>query len=492
MAWGRQRPVPVASKPWACPSAHRSFPGPRRQPQSSGLWLRGTRVPGRAAGTPRALCGAGTAAPHLHAAAPRGPSTLSATQIPLWRQPHNAAFPGAATAPGNRRSGAGAAPVTGQDARRTHASVSPFITPVQTPSLPPCKHGAVRSLTEKAPSGGWIVKVAPGSSLSATPQCSAVILGRWRGERWSASPHLWGPVASWSQLHFREGHRELEALPVVPAHALGEESLRQSQRQTSHPLSPPAWFPEVNHPSSPHPLYDPQRQRLRLNLGWSFTSNKSGSSPPSDNLVRLALLSHFTDEGPGAPRGSVTCPVTPHRLGPNPLLAWAASQAPHLVVHCAPIEPVEVGIVAVPIPPGPTVRDGTGDEQVVGVSITGRKNTAAVVAHGVPCAGVEGAVRVSPPPPHLPPSIAPRPTPHLLCHDSPPDEGGSSRQQSPLGKSRTVQTQPRPRHAGPHAWSSRRLSLGCAGPHCLRVGRVLSSGFWCPQDVPLFSGPQAL
>lgn len=91
---------------------------------------------------------------------------------------------------------------------------------------------------EKAPSGGWVVTVAPGSSLSATPQCSAVILGRWRGEQRSASLGRWGPVASWSQLHFREGHRELKALPVVPAHPLGEEMSTQSQRHTSPLLSP--------------------------------------------------------------------------------------------------------------------------------------------------------------------------------------------------------------------------------------------------------------
>ena len=59
------------------------------------------------------------------------------------------------------------------------------------PCPPPCKHGAVRSRVEKASAGGLMVKVAPGSSLGATPQCSAVIVGRWKGER-AAQPPLPG------------------------------------------------------------------------------------------------------------------------------------------------------------------------------------------------------------------------------------------------------------------------------------------------------------
>lgn len=39
------------------------------------------------------------------------------------------------------------------------------------------------------------------------------------GSSSSASLH-WRLVVSWSQLHFREGHGELKALPVVPAHSL--------------------------------------------------------------------------------------------------------------------------------------------------------------------------------------------------------------------------------------------------------------------------------
>ena len=162
------------------PPARRPLPGPGREPQRAGLWLRGARVPGRAAGAPRALRGAGATAAGLHAAVTRGRPALAAAPSLLRRQPQDSAFPGAAAAPGERRPGRGRAPVTGPGLTGLGFS---FYCSRTNPFPPPCKHGAVRSRVEKASSGGWMVKVAPGSSLSATPQCSAVIVGRWRGEQ---------------------------------------------------------------------------------------------------------------------------------------------------------------------------------------------------------------------------------------------------------------------------------------------------------------------
>nr|XP_035964137.1 steroid 21-hydroxylase isoform X5 [Halichoerus grypus] len=118
---------PRLQNPGFCPCAHRSLPGPRRPPQSAGLRLRGPRVPGGAAGAPGAARGAGAAAAGLHAAAARRRPALPAAPAPRRRQPHRAAFPGAAAAPGRRGPGAGPAPVTGRDARRPHACLSfPF------------------------------------------------------------------------------------------------------------------------------------------------------------------------------------------------------------------------------------------------------------------------------------------------------------------------------------------------------------------------------
>ena len=138
--------------------------------------------------------------------------------------------------------------------------------------------------------------------------------------------------------------------------------------------------------------------------------------------MKLALQFRATDKGPEALSGWVTCPllrVTPRQAETHPPAALSCTPraASHLVVHRAPIEPVEVGIVAVPLPPGPTVRDGTGDEQVVGVSVTGGEDTAAVVAHGVPW--VEGgrsseglSSRLLTPPASCPlPRLPPRPSP---------------------------------------------------------------------------------
>lgn len=97
---------------------------------------------------------------------------------------------------------------------------------------------------------------------------------------------------------------------------------------------------------------------------------------------------HFTGESPEALSHSVTYHTVYHRhpgrWSPKDPQLGVAPQTSHLVVHCAPIKPVEVGIVAVPVPPGPSVRDGTRDEQVVGVSVPGREDTATVVAHGIP------------------------------------------------------------------------------------------------------------
>ncbi|XP_032196699.1 steroid 21-hydroxylase isoform X1 [Mustela erminea] len=175
----RLRPAVPLALPHRTTRPSRSLPGPRRQPQSAGLRLRSTRVPRGATGAPRALRGAGTAAAGFHAAATRGHPALPAAPGPLWRQPHHAAFPGAAAAPGDGGPGAGPAPMTGQNARWSYTRLGfSFYYSRTNPCPPPCKHGAVRSQMEKAPSGGWVVTVAPGSSLSATPQCSAVILGR--------------------------------------------------------------------------------------------------------------------------------------------------------------------------------------------------------------------------------------------------------------------------------------------------------------------------
>lgn len=76
----------------------------------------------------------------------------------------------------------------------------------------------------------------------------------WAGEvsLGSVSPGG-GPVASGSQLHFREGHGEFEALPVVPAHSLGR-SCREKIKADSLDAPTPALlgrrFPEINQPSS--------------------------------------------------------------------------------------------------------------------------------------------------------------------------------------------------------------------------------------------------
>ncbi|XP_034516385.1 steroid 21-hydroxylase isoform X2 [Ailuropoda melanoleuca] len=151
----RLRPVVPLALPHRTTRPSRSFPGPRRQPQSAGLWLRGARVPGGAAGAPGALRGAGAAAAGLHAAAARRRPALPTATHPLRRQPHRAALPGAAAAPGCCGPGAGPAPVTGQDARRPRTCLSfSFYYSRTNPFPPPCKHGAVRSQTEKAPSGG--------------------------------------------------------------------------------------------------------------------------------------------------------------------------------------------------------------------------------------------------------------------------------------------------------------------------------------------------
>lgn len=118
---------------------------------------------------------------------------------------------------------------------------SSFYCSRTNPFPPPCKHGAVRSRVEKASAGSWMVKVAPGSSLSATPQCSAVMVGAGAGSGRSASPAR-GLEAPWSQLHFREGHGELKALPVVPAHSLGRGLLCESELDVpSAPTSAPRW-----------------------------------------------------------------------------------------------------------------------------------------------------------------------------------------------------------------------------------------------------------
>lgn len=99
----------------------RPFSGPWCKPQCTGLWLRGTCVPGRAAGTPGALRGAGASAAGLHAAAARGRPALPAAPLPLRCQPHCAAFPGAAAASGGSAPRLGRVTVTG----KMHASLVP-------------------------------------------------------------------------------------------------------------------------------------------------------------------------------------------------------------------------------------------------------------------------------------------------------------------------------------------------------------------------------
>ncbi|XP_032703087.1 steroid 21-hydroxylase isoform X2 [Lontra canadensis] len=134
----RLRPAVPLALPHRTTRPSRSLPGPRRQPQSAGLRLRGTRVPRGATGAPRALRGAGAAAPGLHAAATRGHPALPAAPGPLRRQPHHAAFPGAAAAPGGGDPGAGPAPMTGQNARWSYTRLGfSFYYSRTTPALPP-------------------------------------------------------------------------------------------------------------------------------------------------------------------------------------------------------------------------------------------------------------------------------------------------------------------------------------------------------------------
>lgn len=101
-------------------SSCRPLSGPWRKPQCTGLRLRGTHVPGRAAGTPGALRGAGASAAGLHAAAASRRPALPAAPPPLRCQPHHAAFPGAAAAPGGSAPRLGRVPVTG----RMHAGLA--------------------------------------------------------------------------------------------------------------------------------------------------------------------------------------------------------------------------------------------------------------------------------------------------------------------------------------------------------------------------------
>lgn len=95
-------------------SLRRPLPGPQRKPQRAGLRLRGARVPGRAAGSPGAVRGAGAPAAGLHAAAARGRSAFPAAPALLRRQPHCAAVPGAAAAPGIPGPALRQVPVTGR------------------------------------------------------------------------------------------------------------------------------------------------------------------------------------------------------------------------------------------------------------------------------------------------------------------------------------------------------------------------------------------
>lgn len=234
------------------PSPRRPLPGSGWEPRRAGLWLWGAGVPGRAAGAPGAVRGAEAPAAGLHAAAARGRPALPAAPAPGRRQPHDAAFPGVAAAPGSGRPGPRPGPVTG----RMRASLVPqflLLLLLYTPT--PCKQSAVRSRWRKPPLGR--VVASPGSPrgpsvLGGTPAC---------GRSCSASPGG-RPVASGSQLHLREGHGELEALPVVPAHSL-ERRWSQSRPHPLLPASPPGSQKLIHHLPSPLPS-QPQCRGRRL------------------------------------------------------------------------------------------------------------------------------------------------------------------------------------------------------------------------------------
>ena len=55
----------------------------------------------------------------------------------------------------------------------------------------------------------------------------------------------------------------------------------------------------------------------------------------------------------------------------------------YLVVAVDTVETIEVGLVAVLVPPAPHVGPGTVDSQRVGVFIFGRERATIVIPHGV-------------------------------------------------------------------------------------------------------------
>lgn len=55
----------------------------------------------------------------------------------------------------------------------------------------------------------------------------------------------------------------------------------------------------------------------------------------------------------------------------------------HLVIDVNAVQAVEVGLVAVLVPPAPSVRHGAAGDEGRGVTVFGREEATAVVAEGV-------------------------------------------------------------------------------------------------------------
>lgn len=109
---------------------------------------------------------------------------------------------------------------------------------------------------------------------------------------------------------------------------------------------------------------------------------------PSD--LSAALLSRSRPpHGPEA-----TGPKFHLSEGDGELKSFPVEPVDTLVVTVIGIEPIEIGIMAVAVPPCATVGDGTRDDQPIGVPVPGGKDTTRVVAECVTsCATVTAQVQ---------------------------------------------------------------------------------------------------